>query len=51
MKDWNYFKKFQAWWMADDRKPKKKIKRHLKRGANFQNKKEIVKEVKNGREE
>lgn len=51
MKDWHYFKKFQAWWMADDRKPKGKIKRNLKRGAKIQSRKEIAKEVKNGRDE
>lgn len=49
MKDWFYFKKFQARWMADDRKPKGKAKRSLKRGAKNQAKKELQNEVKNGR--
>ena len=49
MKDWHAFKKFQAWWMSDDRKPKGKVKRSIKRSANNQAKKDIEKEVKNGR--
>lgn len=51
MKDWFYFKKFQAWWMADDRKPKGKVKRSLKRGAKNQFRKAINKEVNNDSDE
>jgi len=50
MKDWHAFKKFQAWWMSDDRKPKGKIKRSIKRSANSKAKREIEKEVKHGRD-
>jgi len=48
-KDLHAFRKFQAEWMTSDFKPKGKILKKIKHSARQNAKKEINKEVKNGR--